>query len=189
MIESAEEATFVRLFESYHRAVLAYFLRRLPRDDAYDATADVFVVAWRRRKEVPDGEETLPWLYGVSRRVLANHLRSGRRSDRLVAKLTRFRSPQPELPEEVVIQQAEDRVMVNALATLRPQDQELLRLAYWEEMPHAAIGEIVGCSRKTADVRIHRALRRLRQAFEQAGHRPDERQIGGTVSPKEQKSW
>ena len=189
MIESAEEATFVRLFEAHHRAILAYFLRRLPRDDAYDATADVFVVAWRRRTRVPDGEDALRWLYGVSRHVLANHLRTNRRSDRLLSKLTRFRAADTELPDTIVIQQVEDRAMVNALATLRPQDQELLRLAYWEEMPHAAIGEIVGCSRTTADVRIHRALRRLRQAFEQPGHRPDERPIGGTASPKEQKSW
>lgn len=189
MIKSVEEATFVRLFEAYHRAVLAYFLRRLPRDDAYDATAEVFVVAWRRRDGVPNGEETLPWLYGVSRRVLANHLRGRRRSDRLFSKLARIRPTDAEVPADVVIQQVEDRAMVGALATLRPQDQEILRLAYWEEMPHAAIGEIVGCSRKTADVRIHRALRRLRQAFEQAGHRPEERQIGGTASPKEQKSW
>jgi len=189
VIESVEEATFVRLFETNHRAVLAYFLRRLPRDEAYDATADVFVVAWRRRTNVPDGEEALRWLYGVSRHVLANHLRTNRRSDRLLSKLTRFRAAEPGLPETVTIQQVDDRAMVNALSTLRPQDQELLRLAYWEEMPHAAIGDIVGCSRKTADVRIHRALRRLRQAFEQAGHRPDERSIGGTVSPKEQKSW
>ncbi|MGI9647110.1 MAG: RNA polymerase sigma factor [Acidimicrobiia bacterium] len=189
MIKSEEEDTFVRLFEAHHRAVLAYFLRRLPRDDAYDATADVFVVAWRRKDDVPVGSESLPWLYGVSRRVLANQLRSHRRSDRLFSKLTRLRSTQPDLPETIVIQQVEDRAMVGALATLRPQDQEILRLAYWEELPHAAIGEIVGCSRKTADVRIHRALRRLRQAFEQAGHRPEERQIGGTASPKEQKSW
>jgi len=189
MIESAPESTFVHLFDEHHRAVLAYFLRRLDRDDAYDATADVFVVAWRRLDDVPQGEEALPWLYGVARRVLSNQLRGVRRTDRLVAKLSHLRGDESQDPGNVVVQRAEDRAIVAALARLRPPDQEVLRLAYWEELPHAAIGELVGCSRKTADVRIHRALRRLRQAFEQAGHRPDERRIGGTASHEEQGTW
>ena len=189
MIESAKEAWFVDLFDKHHRAVLAYFLRRIDHDAAYDATADVFVVAWRRLEDVPTGQEALPWLYGVARRVLLNHLRGGRRENRLVAKLSRFRADDSQDPASIVVQRAEDRAIVSALARLRPQDQEVLRLAYWEELPHATIGELVGCSRKTADVRIHRALRRLRQAFEQAGHRPDERRIGDIASQEEQGTW
>ncbi|MDH3539620.1 MAG: RNA polymerase subunit sigma-24, partial [Acidimicrobiia bacterium] len=60
MIESAREAGFVDLFDKHHRAILAYFLRRFDRDTAYDATADVFVVAWRRLEDVPSGPEALP---------------------------------------------------------------------------------------------------------------------------------
>lgn len=186
MIQSATETRFVHLFDEHHRAVLAYFLRRLDRDDAYDATADVFVVAWRRLASVPAGNEALPWLYGVSRRTLSNYLRSSQRADRLVAKIARLRPTDSDMPDTVVIQRAEDQAIVDAMAALRPQDQEVLRLAYWEELPHSAIGELVGCSRKTADVRIHRALRRLRQAFEHAGHRPDERRVEGTASQEEQ---
>ena len=189
MIESAREAGFVDLFDKHHRAILAYFLRRFDRDTAYDATADVFVVAWRRLEDVPSGPEALPWLYAVARRVRSNQLRGSRRADRLVAKLSHLRVDESQDPGKVVVQRAEDRTIVAALARLRPQDQEVLRLAYWEELPHAAIGELVGCSRKTADVRIHRALRRLRQAFEQGGHRPDERRVGGTVSQEEQGTW
>jgi len=189
MIESAPEKTFTHLFEAHHRAILAYFLRRLGHDEAYDATADVFLVAWRKLGDVPEGDEALPWLYGVSTRVLSNHLRGRRRADRLTAKLAHFQPTPPPTPAGVVIQREDDRAMVAALTTLRPQDQELLRLAYWEEMPHAEIGALVGCSRKTADVRIHRALRRLRQAFEHAGHRPNEKRIGGTASQEEQRTW
>ena len=100
MIESAPETTFVHLFDEHHRAVLAYFLRRLDRDDAYDATADVFVVAWRRLDDVPQGEEALPWLYGVARRVLSNQLRGVRRADRLVAKLSHLRGDELARPRD-----------------------------------------------------------------------------------------
>ncbi|MEE9178198.1 MAG: sigma-70 family RNA polymerase sigma factor [Acidimicrobiia bacterium] len=186
MIDSAADIRFTSLFEEHHRAVLAYFLRRLDREAANEATADVYVVVWRRMADVPAGDETLPWLYGVCRRVLSNRLRSNRRADRLVDKLTRIRSLQTEAPDTVIIQRAEDQAIISALATLRPQDQELLRLAYWEEVPHAANGELVGCSRKTADVRIHRAVRRLRQAFTQAGHKPDKGQVRLTASEEQE---
>lgn len=43
--------------------------------DAADAVAETFLVAWRRLGEVPDGREARLWLFGVCRRVLANHRR------------------------------------------------------------------------------------------------------------------
>lgn len=187
MTDSAD-TRFASIFNEHHRAVLTYFLRRLDRNEAEEATADVYLVVWRRLADVPVGDETLPWLYGVSRRVFANHLRTRRRANNLVAKLARMRPLAIDEPENVIVQRAEDRAIVEALATLRHQDQELLRLAYWEELPHAAIGQLVGCSRKTADVRIHRAVRRLRQAFRHAGHTPDERYAKPAAS-EEQKTW
>ena len=115
MIESVREARFVGLYDEHHRAVLAYFLRRLDRDAAYDA----FVVVWRRLDNVPTGHETLPWLYGVARHVLSNHLRGGRRADRLVAKLSHLRVDESQDPGTMVVQRAEDRAIVAALARLR----------------------------------------------------------------------
>ena len=55
--------------------VRRYLYRRLvgaadPASTADDLTADVLVIAWRRRADVPAGAE-LPWLYAVARRVLA----------------------------------------------------------------------------------------------------------------------
>ena len=69
--------------------VRRYLYRRLvgaadPAATADDLTADVLVIAWRRRADVPAGAE-LPWLYAVARRVLANYRR--RPQEVLVADL------------------------------------------------------------------------------------------------------
>jgi RNA polymerase sigma-70 factor (ECF subfamily) len=40
--------------------VLAYAVRRVPRDEADDVVAEVFAAAWRHRASVPD--PALPWL-------------------------------------------------------------------------------------------------------------------------------
>jgi hypothetical protein len=55
--------------------------------DVNDATAEVFLVAWKKLGLVPAGDETLPWLYGVARNVVRNADRSSRRSGRLVGRL------------------------------------------------------------------------------------------------------
>lgn len=56
---------------------MRYGLRRLADTDAAAELAqEVFVIAWRRRREVPD--RSLPWLYGVARRLLANQWRARR---------------------------------------------------------------------------------------------------------------
>jgi RNA polymerase sigma-70 factor (ECF subfamily) len=49
--------------------------------------AETFTVAWRRIADVPSGQDARAWLYGVARRVLANHDRAIRRrlDERLAA--------------------------------------------------------------------------------------------------------
>ena len=77
-------------------------------------------------------------------------------------------------PEAVVVRREEDQEVLDALSRLRPTDRELLRLAVWEELPHAAIGEILGCSAHAVDQRLYRATRRLARELGSAGHRSTE---------------
>ena len=74
-------------FEAVYTAnfgpILGYVLRRTRNgDDAADVVAETFLTAWRRFDEVPPGERARLWLYGVARRVLANHHRGVRRRSR-----------------------------------------------------------------------------------------------------------
>lgn len=127
-------------------------------------------MAWRRINEVPDGDAALGWLYGVARRVLANEFRRTRRSRQLVTRLRAHGSASDPTPEVVVVRQERDRVMLTALAELRPQDQEVLRLAWWEELPHAEIADILGCSHNAATLRIRRAARRVAKQYQCLDH-------------------
>jgi DNA-directed RNA polymerase specialized sigma24 family protein len=83
---------FEAVYADNHAAILGYVLRRTQNpDDAADVIADTFLTAWRRLEEMPSGPDVRLWLYGVTRRVLANHYRGERRrsalSDRLRADL------------------------------------------------------------------------------------------------------
>ena len=73
---------FRTLFEQAWPDVERYARRRVGPDASADVAADTFAIAWRRFAELP--HDPLPWLYGVARRVVANHRRGAERAGRLV---------------------------------------------------------------------------------------------------------
>jgi RNA polymerase sigma-70 factor (ECF subfamily) len=171
VVESAvAEARFRRLYDDHHRQILAYFLRRTDRDTAYDCTEDVFLVAWRKLDEVPTGQAALAWLYGVSWRVLANHRRKIVH-ERELGHLIESGAATPDSgPDCQVVRREEYAELLEAVTELSDRDREVLRLAVWEELPHAQIADVLGCSVNAVNVRLHRALRRLAKGLRQRRH-------------------
>ena len=126
----ARDDRFRRLYAEHFDAVLGFALRRTDRpEDAADVTAETFLVAWRREPHVPDGDAARPWLYGVARRVLANHRRGeGRRvalGDRLRQQLSLAMA---DLSAEVVHRTD----VTTAMVRLSARDEEVLQLHLWE---------------------------------------------------------
>ncbi|MCG8592456.1 MAG: sigma-70 family RNA polymerase sigma factor [Proteobacteria bacterium] len=176
--EDANRAKLRRVFDAHYDAVSRYCHRRLPAGDANDAAAQVFVVAWKKIEAMPAGEAALPWLYGVARYEVSSARRSARRLLSLRAKLGGQARTTEDGPEVVVVRNSEHEELLAALGTLRPADQEVLRLRVYEELSLAEIAAVLGCSVEAAKKRSARALRRLRRA---AGM--DQAPAIGTESP------
>jgi RNA polymerase sigma factor (sigma-70 family) len=162
----ARQGRFNELYDRHYRAVLAFCLRRTKEPDAYDAASEVFSVAWRRIDDVPMGEMELAWLFGVARKVLSRQWRSARRLRKLVTRIGS--QPIRSAPDTavVVVQRAEYARVVEAATRLKADDQEILRLAAWEGLPHAQISDLLGVSVAAVDQRLHRAKKRLAAEYE-----------------------
>jgi RNA polymerase sigma factor (sigma-70 family) len=160
MSEGREE-TFRRLYGAHFDAVLGYALRRTVRaQDAADVTAETFLVAWRRLAHVPDEPDVRPWLYGVARRVLANHRRGDRRRTVLGERLRKeLVAAVPDTSDDVVQRADVDA----ALRRLSPRDQELLELHLWEGLEPREIAEVLGLAAVVVRPRLSRARARLRE--------------------------
>jgi hypothetical protein len=96
MPQNSPEAQLEELWRAYAPAVFRYARRRVLPGDVDEVVAETFMVAWRRRNEVP--EFPLPWLLGVARGVSANLLRTARRRDALTDRLAAL--PAPAAPPE-----------------------------------------------------------------------------------------
>lgn len=167
--DTPNSARFDQIFAEHYESVSRYCHRRLPSDDANDATAEVFVVAWRKIGDVPQGDEALPWLYAVSRNEVSRARRSNRRSGALHTKLGGQASYPDAGPEVVVVRNADHERLLAALGRLKPKDQEVLRLRAYEHLTLAEVSIVLGCSVPAAKQRSARAMKRLRQAADLPG--------------------
>jgi RNA polymerase sigma-70 factor, ECF subfamily len=160
-----DEATrrFELLYRQHFRAVLRYALDRVEPETAKDVTAETFLIAWRRLADVPP--DPAPWLFGVARKVIAGQLRSGTRREALRLQLEAAGTGQAsrgDIGEEV----AERAVVLTALARLREDDREALRLIAWDGLTSKAAAEVLGVTRVAFGVRLYRARRRFAAALE-----------------------
>jgi RNA polymerase sigma-70 factor (ECF subfamily) len=153
------EARFEALYAAHNAAVRTYVRRRVDAQDADDVVADVFVIAWRRLRDVP--EDPLPWLLGVARRVMANRWRGTIRRaalrDRMISDRSGVVPPASLTPES--------RDVLVALSAMREKDREVLLLVAWEGLKPAQAAEVLGVSPNTFSARLSRARRRFGRAL------------------------
>ncbi|MEO8562283.1 MAG: sigma-70 family RNA polymerase sigma factor [bacterium] len=131
------------------------------RDEAEDVVQDVFVglpLALRRYNEQG---AFAAWLKLVTVRTALMHRRSSarRRQTPLDAPDARGRATAPEpLIDRMVLEAA--------IAALPEALRDVFVLYHIERFSHAEIAQMLGIRRGTAEVRLHRAVRRLRAHLE-----------------------
>ena len=153
--ETDAGAQFDALWRDHAARVQAYAARHVGVLDAQDVVAETFIVAWRRRRDVPP--DALPWLLVVARNTVANRRRAAARRPALT-DLMRTDARAFDEPDHEV---AERAAYLGALAQLSLDDQETLLLTAWDGLAPAAAAQVAGCSTSAFKVRLHRARRRL----------------------------
>ena len=160
--------TLEEMVDAHAVDVRRYLYRRLvgaadPASTADELTADVLVIAWRRRADIPAGAE-LPWLYAVARRVLANYRR--RPQDVLVADLGDLDAIDEADPADIA---SDNAALADAWRSLSPRDREVLRLVAWEGLTGSQLAAALGISEGGAAAALSRARSRFEEALAPAG--------------------
>lgn len=97
---------------------------------------------------------------------MTDHLRALRRRGSLHVSLDRAPDLVSQAPsqEERILREEQVQSLLNAAATLRHNDQEVLSLRYGAGMRNAEIAATLNVSCNVVAVRLHRALGRLKAA-------------------------
>ncbi len=163
---------FSALYERTYAKILSFAARRADTpENAADAVAETFLIAWRRIDQIPVGDAGLYWLYATARFVLANQGRAERRRSITVERIANeLRWTFPGQTASIDDQRSSARVLLQRLAV---DDREVLLLAGWECLDARAIAEVVGCTPTAARIRLHRARHRLSELLGDSQHRPN----------------
>lgn len=162
--DDARRSRFEAVAAQVVEPVRRFLTRRTDPDTADDVLAETLLVLWRRLDDVPVGDEALPWAYAVARNALSNAERGTRRQRRLARRITVLDPPGEVVPETP---EPDDRVAA-ALAKMRPDEAELLRLWAWERLGPTQIATVLDLTPNAVSIRLHRARGRFKEIFDGA---------------------
>jgi RNA polymerase sigma-70 factor (ECF subfamily) len=164
-----EQAALAELFDRCSARVHALALRVLQRtEDAEEVTLDTFAQAWDRAPTYdPQRGEVLPWLLGMAWSRAIDRLRRERRHRR--AEPLHPDGEEPAYAQAMTENSADllqdrldaDTVLAAARARLSPAQQQMLSLAFVEDLSHGEIAERTGVPLGTVKSHLRRALARL----------------------------
>ena len=126
-------------------ALLAYSGNR---EVASDATAEAFALALRDADAIRDPS---PWVWKVAFRIATKELRIARRQEPVVPGAY-------ELDEEAA-------EVARSLSHLTERQRAIVVLHYYLDLPTEEIGVLLGMSRSTVSVHLHRGRNRLREVL------------------------
>jgi RNA polymerase sigma-70 factor (ECF subfamily) len=151
------------VYREYGRLVYAVAYRVVGDSGlAEEAVQQCFVKAWRAAVSLDPEREMAPWLVAIARRVAIDIRR--REALRVATALDEVAPGDPALA--VGGTEAADAIydtweVRRAVAELPPDEQEVVRLAHFEELTHPEIAERLGVAVGTVKSRSFRAHRRL----------------------------
>ena len=170
LVVERDRAALGALYARYGRAVYSLAMHML-RDAgaAEEVTQDAFFNVWRRALsyQAKRGSVTA-WLFSIAHHRTIDELRRRRRDQTRVqygVDLTNIPSEGRNDPVEYATRQFENSQLSDALHTLRPEQREIVVLAYFGGLTHSEIAKRLKQPLGTVKTRMRLALRKLREVL------------------------
>jgi RNA polymerase sigma factor (sigma-70 family) len=158
---------FGLIFERHFEAIYRYLQRRLGSEAAEEVASATFLEAYEHRKRYdPRRSDARPWLFGIASNLLRHHFREER------ARLAAYARAQSQFESSNREQEGiEDRLdaarmiirITGVLASLNPDDRDVLLLHAWADFSYREIAETLGIPTGTVRSRLHRVRQVIRE--------------------------
>jgi RNA polymerase sigma factor (sigma-70 family) len=163
-----EPELFAEVFRRHAAAIARYAARRLGPGPAEDIVAETFLAAFRQRDRYDTGRpDARPWLFGIAGNLIRRHCRD---ETRMLLALERtgvdpVAESFTERAEARLAAGAVGRTVAAALASLDPDQRDVVLLITWAELTYDQAAEALGVPEGTVRSRMNRARARLRAAL------------------------
>jgi RNA polymerase sigma factor (sigma-70 family) len=159
------------LFERHHVGLFNFFLRLTgSRPASDDLVQEAFIRILKYRKTFRQPGEFRPWLYQLARNVAVAHFRHHRREVQGPEEAEDRAAEGPLLVSEMERQESA-RLLRAALLRLPFERREVLVLSRFGELRYDEIAALLGCSTGAVKLRVHRAVKQLRELYDDLTNR------------------
>jgi RNA polymerase sigma-70 factor (ECF subfamily) len=131
------------------------------RGEVDDVVQDVFVTAFEKAAQYRGQASLWTWLTVITLNKSRTAMRRRTTRARLASLLYRY-TVQTSAPPRTAESDELTAQVRSAVASLAPKDREVIVLCHLEGKTSAEVAKLLGLSPNTAEVRLHRARKRLR---------------------------
>ena len=171
-LASGHEAALNDLMERHGPKLFNYLIRCLQNEeDAADVAQEAFVRVYQNRAKFDTRQRFSTWLYAIATNLVKDRYRYRTRHPQVSLDAENestgndFRESLPErgpTPSDTLAAEERAQMVRRAVAALPEELLVPLLLSEYEELSHAEIGVVLGCSPKAVETRIYRARKQLR---------------------------
>jgi len=159
-VRRGDEVAFVQFHDLYNLRLYKYLLV-LAKGDETEAREILQIVALKlaKKMQIFDNESRLwAWMSRLARNAFIDHRRSRKRDHHLIS----LEELPIDLSDCVAIETRLSACLTHALETFTPEEAELLRAAYIDEIPLQSLADESGQSYKALESRLGRLRKKLK---------------------------
>jgi len=168
-IAAGDRNAFGAVFARYAPRVKSYLLRLGAHGaNAEDLAQDAMVSVWRRASSFdPAKAKASTWIFVIARNAWIDRLRREKVQLAYRDASCVSEESEDEAPDEAVVRTQTEEQVNAALATLSEEQRQVVRLSFFQDVPHAEIAEALSLPLGTVKSRLRLALIKLRAHLEQ----------------------
>jgi RNA polymerase sigma-70 factor (ECF subfamily) len=165
LLHGGDRRAFEEIYRRYAALLFRYVTDKISgREDCEEIVQETFVWLWSRRESLQHVTELRPYLYGIVKHKIFNHIRHNIIRRDYADHFLKFRNSVDNSNEELTNLSDVLRIVDHSIAQLPERCQTAFKLSRIEHMSIAAIAEQMNISSRTVENYITQALKHLREA-------------------------
>ncbi len=166
-VRAGDIARLGEIFERYHRPLYGFFVRLTNQPSvSEDLVQVVFYRILKYRHTYRDEGKFSAWIYHLSRKVAADHFRKHAAAPVPADPVELQEHPDTQPAPDAQAATSDDLTHLRqALALLPFEHREVLVLSRLQNIEHKEIARLLDTSVGAVKVRVHRALKQLREVY------------------------
>lgn len=150
------------LFDRYHVRIYNFF-NKMVRNKmvSEDLTQDVFLKVIKYRASYKKGNFAA-WIYTIARNIFSSHYQKTKKERSNMIDDDKLEANETAVSES---RQEELDHLQKALLKLSNSDRELIVMHRFQEIKYEQIAQIVGSTENAVKVKVHRALKKLKDVY------------------------